>query len=134
MAIKWTDDLATGTLEIDDQHKELIFQINNLITALSDGRARHEVEKMIQFMNEYVSYHFGTEEKYMDKFGYPNTTAHKGQHEVFVKSFSRLKQRYLQQGVDQELISETNDLIADWFVNHIRYVDRALGMFLKRKL
>lgn len=134
MAIKWTDDLATGTPDIDDQHKELIFQINNLIAALSEGRARHEVEKMIQFMNEYVSYHFKTEEKYMDKFGYPNTTAHKGQHEVFVKSFSRLKQRYLQQGVDQELISETNDLIADWFVNHIRYVDRALGMFLKRKL
>ncbi len=45
-----------------------------------------------------------------------------------------MKSRYVQRGADAELIAETNEFIVDWFLNHIRHVDKALGMFLKLKL
>lgn len=134
MAVEWTPNLATKVNEIDHQHMELFKQVDNLINAWKLGKGREEAEKIIQFLSDYVAFHFGTEEKYMDKFGYSNTRNHKSQHAVFVKSFIRLKERYLQVGVDEKLITDTHELIMDWLVNHIKYADKALGLFLKMKL
>lgn len=103
MSIQWTPDLATGASDIDEQHKELFRQLDNLLKAWKNSTGREETEKIILFLNGYAGFHFGTEEKYMDKFGYTNASAHKAQH-------------------------------VDWFVNHIRYSDKALGLFLKRKM
>ena len=134
MALQWTQDLTTMIAEIDDQHKELFKQLDTLLSAWKNGKGREETEKIIRFLNDYVTFHFGTEEKYMDKFAYTNTSAHKAQHAVFVNSWERLKERYFRSGSDDQLIRETNEQVVDWFVNHIRYVDKALGLFLKRKL
>jgi len=134
MAILWTPDLATGAAEIDDQHKELFVRIDSLLESWKQGRGRGEVDKVIQFLNDYVVFHFGNEERYMDKFGYSSTSAHKAQHEQFVKTFGRLKERFMLQGTSPELLEEANQLLVDWLKNHIRYSDKALALFLKLKL
>lgn len=134
MSIQWTPDLATGANEIDDQHKELFVRIDNLLESWKQGKARGEADKIIQFLNDYVVFHFGNEERYMDKFGYSSTSAHKAQHEQFVKTFGRLKERFMQQGANPELLEEANQLLVDWLKNHIRYSDKALALFLKLKL
>ncbi len=134
MAIEWTPDLATSVSEIDDQHKELFKRIDSLITAWQQGKAVQEISQVIQFLADYVVFHFGNEERYMDKFGYSSTSQHKAQHEQFVKGFGRLKDRSLQEGPSKELIEDANQLLVDWLKNHIRYSDKALGLFLKLKL
>jgi hemerythrin len=134
MAVEWTPDLATGTTEIDHQHRELFKQIDSLMSAWKNGKGKAEAEKIIQFLSDYVAFHFGTEEQYMDKFKYSSARNHKSQHAVFVKAFGRLKERYFQAGVNDALIADTNELIVDWFVNHIKYSDKALGLFLKMKV
>lgn len=133
MAVQWTMDLSTRVMEIDDQHKELFKQIDTLINAWKRGTSRSEVEDIIRFLSDYVSFHFAAEEKYMDRFRYSNTLNHKSQHAVFVKAFSRLRDRYFQAGVSDQLIADTNEQIVDWFVNHVKYADKALGLFLKMK-
>ena len=135
MALLWNDTLASGSSEIDSQHKELFGRVNGLLGAFDKGTVdRQEISKIIQFLTEYVVFHFGTEEKHMDHFRYSSTTQHKAQHAQFVKTFMRLKDRMLMEGINEQLGKETKELVVDWLVNHIKYSDRALGMFLKHKL
>jgi hemerythrin len=135
MAVQWSDSLASGSAEIDTQHKELFTRVNSLLNAFDKGTAgRDEVSKIVQYLTEYVVFHFGTEEKHMEKFGYSSMSAHKAQHEQFVKTFMRLKERMPMEGINAQLTEDTKQLVVDWLINHIKYSDRALGMFLKLKM
>lgn len=88
MSIGWTDSLASGSSEIDTQHKELFTGVNSLLGAIEKGATgREEISRIVGFLTEYVVFHFGTEEKYMDKFCYSSAVQHKAQHQQFVKSF-----------------------------------------------
>ncbi|OGW46287.1 MAG: hypothetical protein A2078_09050 [Nitrospirae bacterium GWC2_57_9] len=133
--IQWNDVLASGSSDIDTQHKELFQRINSLLATFDKGSFdRQEVSKVIQFLAEYVVFHFGNEENYMTKYGYSSTSQHKAQHEQFVKTFGKLKERMMLEGVNPQLAEETRQLVVDWLINHIKYSDRALGMFLKLKM
>lgn len=134
MQMDWSETLASGSEEIDTQHKELIQRINGLLAAMEKGNvSRDEVSKVIQYLAEYVVFHFGTEEKHMDHFKYSSASAHKAQHAQFVKVFQKLKDRMLMEGITPPLQQETKELVVDWLVNHIKFSDRALGTFLRMK-
>src|SRR5512145_818935 len=98
MSVEWTPDLGTEVQEIDDQHKELFKRIDSLLEAWKQGKALPEVDKVISFLTEYVVFHFGNEQKYMQKFGYTNTVQHLAQHDMFVKSFFKLRDRFANEG------------------------------------
>lgn len=135
MALQWSDSLASGSGEIDTQHKELFNRVNSLLNAFEKGTAgREEVSRIIQYLTEYVVFHFGTEEQHMVKYSYSSMSAHKAQHEQFVKTFLKLKERMLMEGINPNLAEDTKQLCVDWLLNHIKYSDRALGMFLKMKM
>jgi hemerythrin len=134
MAVQWTTDLSTRIIEIDDHHKELFRQIDSLINVWERGGSRAEAESIVRFLADYTAFHFAAEEKYMDRFGYSSTRHHKAQHAVFVSAFQRLMNRYFQSGVSRELLTDMNEQIVEWFVNHVKYADKALGLFLKLKL
>jgi hemerythrin len=135
MSLQWSESLASGSSDIDTQHKELIVRVNNLLLAVDKGTtAREEISKIVQYLTEYVVFHFGNEEKYMAKYNYSSATAHKAQHEQFVKTFMKLKERLMMEGINAPLAQEVKDLCVDWLVNHIKYSDRALGMYLKMKM
>ena len=134
-SIQWNDNLASGSSDIDSQHKELFLRINNLLATFDKNAVdRQEMSKIIQFLSDYVVFHFGNEENYMSKFNYSSMSAHKAQHEQFIKNFVKLKDRMLLEGINVPLGQEMSDLCVDWLINHIKYSDRALGMFLKLKM
>ena len=135
MSLQWSENLASGSSEIDTQHKELFVRVNSLLLAVDKGTtAREEISKIVQYLTDYVVFHFGNEEKYMAKYNYSSATAHKAQHEQFVKTFLKLKDRLMMEGINAPLAQEIKDLCVDWLVNHIKYSDRALGMYLKLKM
>lgn len=132
--MQWNDTLASGSPEIDGQHKELFTRVNGLLSAFERGSQRDEISRIVQYLTDYVVFHFGTEEKHMDRYSYSSATAHKAQHEQFVRTFLKLKERMLLEGINQRLSDDTKQLVVDWLINHIKYSDRALGMFLKHKM
>ncbi len=131
MAIHWTESLATGVQEIDDQHKELFGRINSLLNACNMGKGRLEIGRTIVFLEDYVNEHFGTEERYMIKHQYPDYDAHKAQHISFRNNLATIKRQLDEEGAGVHIIILTNKLIIDWFTNHIRILDRALGDYLR---
>ena len=131
MTIELSQDMMTDIPELDRQHQELLTRVDVLVQAWAGGRGIAEVEMIIRFLEEHISRHFAREELYMLRYVYSDSAAHKAQHEAFTGSFAGLKERYLLGGVNASLIADMNDLILDWFHNHIRYADRALGLFLR---
>ena len=91
MAITWTEDLETGILEIDKQHQELFKHIDRLLEACKHGAGRDKVQEVVKFLEGYVVFHFGSEEKLMDQYNYPQTKEHKQAHAWFVDQWQGFK-------------------------------------------
>jgi len=87
MKLQWTPDFSVGVEEIDSQHKELFERINDLDSAMKQGRAKEEVVRLVEFLNKYAIVHFGAEEKYMTDYDYPGYALHKTKHDWFKKEF-----------------------------------------------
>ena len=134
MAIEWTEDLATSVDEIDNQHKEIFKKMDDLYLACRRGKGKAEIAGFIKFLEDYVSVHFDTEEKYMQQFAYPDYTSHRVQHTGFIKTIVELKRQLLTDGPNLALVIKTNLEISDWLKGHICNVDKKLGSFLKTRL
>lgn len=134
MAIEWTEDLAVGAKEIDDQHKELFRMVNQMLEACTQGKGKEVLTEMLKFLEDYVVTHFGTEERFMQQYGYPEYLSHKKHHEQFINSFQELKKEMAATGPGTHLVIMTNRTVVGWLNSHIRNVDKQLGAFLKDKL
>jgi hemerythrin len=57
----------------------------------------------------------------MDTYSYMDRTQHKAQHAKFVKTFLRLRDRLLLEGINPQTSEDTKQLVVDWLINHIKY-------------
>ena len=134
MAIQWTDDLAVGILEIDNQHIELFERINVLFKACNQGKGRAEISSTIAFLEEYVDTHFGTEERNMVRTQFPGRIAHLAQHAIFRKNVSDIKRQLEEEGPGIHIIILTNHMVIEWLKNHIRTLDKEFGAYMKSRV
>lgn len=134
MTLEWTPDLATGSEKIDDQHKELFRRVALLVDAWNTKKAAEEVDHVIKFLGDYVVEHFRMEEQLMKDHHYGSSgVQHSAQHAVFIAMFGKLKERYGKEGRTPAFVEDTKKTVVDWLKNHIKYSDKALGLFLKTK-
>ncbi len=115
--ITWTEDFSVGVVEIDNQHKKLVNMINELHHAMAEGKGNMNVGDIINRLVDYSVYHFKTEEKYFDKFNYPETEAHKKIHSDFVKKVSIFKGEFDNNEV--MLTIDVLNFLSNWLREHI---------------
>lgn len=116
---------------IDEQHKELLIRIRNLVMSIGIDKTENEVNDMIHFLDHYVVNVFGMEETLMEKHKYPDYADHKAQHLQFVNNLERIKQDYKRHQRQFYLIMEIQNSTFDWVIRHIKQYDKKLGIFLK---
>lgn len=131
MQVEWRDDLLTGDERIDEQHKELFRRINALVTACKEGKARHEVENLLNFLGEYVQTHFAAEERLQLQYGYPEFLVHKAQHEAFLDELRKLQDSFDAEGATLSLMMQANKAVFDWLRGHIIGMDKGLAEFIR---
>ena len=123
MAYKWTDDLLTGSTQIDNEHKELIKAINDLLESGSKGKGRAELEKKVKFLSSYTKTHFAHEEVLQIKSKYPDYNNHKKHHQHFIDTVENINKKLLENGPSIVLVGEINSKVANWIINHIKKED-----------
>ncbi|MFA7535862.1 MAG: bacteriohemerythrin [Desulfuromonadales bacterium] len=131
MAVEWTEQLAVGNETIDNQHKELFLRFNQLLEACRMRMGRENVVEMLSYLDEYVEFHFGEEERLMTRHSYPERESHFAQHRHFVAQLNELRQSMESRGPSLDLVVTTNQALIHWIVVHIKNVDVRLGTFLK---
>ena len=78
--------------------------------------------KLLTSLVEYAVYHFQTEEKYMDKFKYPDTANHKREHQLFAAKAADVKKRFDEGNL--VLSFEITNFVKEWIVNHVMNTDK----------
>lgn len=134
--MEWSDKFSIGIDTIDNQHKELFRRINALATAIKEHRCREEIDKTIEFLEDYARVHFSEEEKHMLRTLYPGYTEQLRQHSQFLTSLAGLKLKAALPrvpGSSYDLSATTNQVVVDWIVNHILKVDMKFGGFLRSR-
>jgi len=123
----WDESLAIGVEEIDTQHRELFSRFGRLLDACREGKGRDELQRLLDFLADYVSVHFEAEERFMASRGYAGLSGHRQQHEVFRGKLDDLRQIYHDRGAGMDLLITTNATVLDWIIQHVRKTDRAMA-------
>ncbi len=129
--IKWDDNFSVKVKEIDEQHKKLVEMINALHDAMSEGKSKEILSDIIQKMIEYTDFHFKTEEKYFDKFDYPDSKKHKAEHINFVQKVTEFHDGYKSGKVFLSI--EVMDFLKNWLHSHITGSDKNYTSFFNSK-
>jgi hemerythrin len=130
MYLNWDWTLDIGIESIDNQHRELVNRLDQLLTSVEEGKGHDEVIKTLDFLEEYVIKHFDEEEKIQKEINYPLFDIQHTQHEEFKKELKEFRKTFETQGTTPALVLNIQDKLIDWFKNHIINLDKDLGDYL----
>jgi hemerythrin-like metal-binding protein len=117
--------------EIDQQHQKLAALINQLNEAMSQGKGKEVTGKILTELINYTSSHFALEEKYFDKFAYPETLTHKKAHAELVKKVVEFQEGFNKGSLTLSL--ELMRFLKDWLIVHIQGTDKKYSAFFNEK-
>ena len=115
--MNWNETFSVGVEEIDSQHKQLIKMVNEFYDNLN--HEREAFGRLLKSLVDYASYHFSTEEKYMDTFGYQDADIHKKEHEIFTKKALDVKKLFEEGSLVISL--EITNFIKEWIVELVPF-------------
>ena len=131
MAYRWDSSLETGYDKVDNQHKQLIKAVNNLMEASASGKGDKAVMETLEFLTSYAVKHFTDEEKLQVQFNYPDYLNHKRLHDEFKVRVGELVQKVNDEGPTEQVINEVSTVIGSWLLNHIKGDDFRMATFIK---
>ena len=132
MALEWTENLAVGIDNIDNQHKILFEKVNQLLDACSAGQGKTVIIDTLDFLRDYTKEHFGDEEKYMLSINYPDYDSHKKLHIEFIEELEKVNNEYIESGNKLLLTLTINSLVVKLLTNHISIEDKKIGNFANK--
>lgn len=133
MALKWTEELSVGYGLIDSQHKELFVRYNSLLDACKEGKGRDSITPVLEFMVEYVTKHFDEEERFMEKYDFPEKNQHIEEHRELYKHVNDVHKELQERGASVAVITSINHTMFNWLLRHVKQTDRKLGYFLAKR-
>ena len=131
MKAEFTNNLVTGNKTIDEQHKELISKINDLLDAVETSQGQATAMRMLNFLNDYVVYHFEAEENLQKEVGYPGLADHQKQHESLKQTVADLTEMLTEEeGASPAFVEQLNKKVVEWLYKHIEGYDRSVAEYI----
>ena len=119
--MEWDESYGVNVAAIDDQHKKIFQMISNFYNTMQKDNHK-AIDTLLKSLLDYTNFHFGTEEKYFDKFGYSNSEEHKKEHLAFVEKVMDVKKRFDE---GKLVISmEITNFLKNWLIEHIKGIDK----------
>jgi hemerythrin len=129
--IDWNEDFLLNVVEIDQHHEHLVKLFNSMYEEFTRNAPPETLGPVLHDLVDYATYHFLTEERYMEEARYPALKDHKDDHKSFILKVTRLKKLF-ERG-DRGLSFETVVFLKNWISNHILSADVAFGKFLAER-
>jgi hemerythrin-like metal-binding protein len=88
--LEWQNEYCLGHDVIDSEHKKL-FEIANKIFAINNPQTDSKIiEQLIHQLYDYMRYHFGHEEEYMDEVSFEKIEQHKKRHGEIIEEMNKI--------------------------------------------
>ncbi|WP_319777538.1 bacteriohemerythrin [Maridesulfovibrio sp.] len=129
--LKWDERYSVGVNIIDKEHRQLIDMINKAYDSVKDMEEDKVLRELVKDMFDYAISHFSTEEKLMEKYGFPAAEEHNKMHHVFSMKAETLG--LLVKNETQVEPVKVFKFLADWLRDHILKTDKVLGKFLNEQ-
>jgi len=134
----WNDAMSVHEKIIDEQHKNLLKQIERLDRNLEMGEELAVIRETLHFVDKYAQEHFSYEENYMKVNGYPKIAWHKKYHEHFIKFFESFKKEFEKVYKQKENLrlnlqkmnKKSQKFFGDWLVHHILKIDHDYAKYI----
>ena len=121
--ITWREEYSVRVPEIDTQHRRLLEIINDLHEAMRMGGKPDALKAVIDELVAYTRYHFGYEEKMLERAGYPGLEEHKRKHRAMVVQVEGFVSEITSGKASVSL--KLMDFLKAWLTHHIRETDQS---------
>ena len=118
--------MSTGVSSVDQQHRQLIDQINALVVALERGDEASAVGTALRSMQEYTRTHFTHEEKCMRDVACPALKLNELAHATFLRNVEDLSGEFARTGPTRMLATKVQSSMGMWLKTHIVNTDTKL--------
>ncbi|MDR0390198.1 MAG: bacteriohemerythrin [Spirochaetaceae bacterium] len=128
--ITWDNRYSVEIKKLDDQHKELINAVNELVQyCLADSTEVDEYFlKTIQASSSFAKEHFAAEERLMEAVGFPERKEHERQHAAFAKALLALVKEF-EEG-RRTVSSDLACFFSAWIIGHIKISDKKYAEYI----
>lgn len=123
--MNWMDNYSIDIEELDNDHKKLVEVMNELYSAIHEGKANEIVEDIIIKLIHYTRSHFSEEENYMLESGYNDYLSHKEEHEKFLSRIEKYQMAFL--NGEPMLSNLISAFLNDWFLHHVLVADKKIA-------
>ncbi len=128
--IEWKSEFSTGINVIDDQHKRIIYYINQL-NDVKDKNDSELIGEVLINLIDYTFSHFAFEESLMDDAGYAAANIHIKTHDSFRNKITDYRERHK---AGEDIADELFKLLNVWLVNHIADDDGSYVPVVKKNI
>lgn len=128
----WTPALSVGDEKLDQQHHQLLEQINKLLNAIVAGKDNLLViGNTLEFLDQYIDAHFADEERYMQEHQYPGLEAHHKLHTQFIEQYSSIRARMLAFDSPEKVLVDLEQHLGRWWIDHIGVADKEYAEYVR---
>lgn len=126
--LTWGKQYSVGIQAMDDQHSALFKVLNDLHTAMLEGRAQQLTGPLLRKLLNYTRDHFSAEEALLTSARYPGLPEHRKLHRELTRTAEEFADRF-ERG-ETTLNLSLMSFLRDWLGNHIQKVDKEYGAWL----
>lgn len=127
MACLWNPPISTGINQIEEQHRQHLDKIGELLSVAGSPNNLEKVKELINFLDNYFKSYFSTEEAIIKAKSCPEINFLLGQHKYFNEEFTKIKELIRNKGITLETKLRLNNLLSEWFIKHISNMDKKLS-------
>ena len=129
---EWKEDFVTGNEQLDNQHKELFKQVNELYKLFSDTKKYHsQICKKIISLKTVLIKHCYDENFLLEKYDISGKEEHIKAHDEIIKSINELENYNLSSLIVALLLC---DKIINYFLEHFPKYDKKFISELNQKI
>ena len=125
--LPWRDDYLLGYGPMDGQHRDLVANVDALLTCPDE-----ELADRLDAFADHARRHFDEEDDWMRKTDFPPGDCHQDEHAAVLKSVDavRVMVREEKNYAEGRRLAQA---LADWFPGHAFHLDSALAHWMVKR-
>lgn len=116
--VEWCDGLNTGVKEIDNDHKQILFLINQISDAIENHQFEESIASIFDQLEDYTTCHFSREEALLRRHRFKDIEAHAKSHQSFSNKIDELRKIW-QANKSQQVAEDISRFLVNWLIHHI---------------
>src|SRR5262245_11684964 len=128
LMFEWKPIYSVQIREIDAEHQNLFRVAEELCSAMSTGKGKVVLARILDRLLQYTRVHFAHEERLMAASGYPDFASHKAEHEALTRRVETFLSEF--RAGRTALKVELLQFLKAWLEHHIAGSDQKYAPYL----